>query len=276
MGLLSTLGLSAEAIAARRHSIGGSDANTIMSGNTDRIIRLWREKRGELPGEDLSDNLAVQMGSFTEALNAAWFEKQTGHFVVQRGTVMRNPQSDVPMSATLDGLVERPGEVMGVFEAKHCGTRNTDAELFARYVPQLTHNCLCAGLGRAFLSVFKGNGDWVMFEYALDQSYAAALMQAEIAFWDCVQSGEPPHPLPLDVPIPKPVGVVEYDMSASNAWTMHAADFQETALAADRHEQARKELKLLVPTDASKAFGHGIEIRRAKNGSLRFYEGETA
>jgi predicted phage-related endonuclease len=47
MGLLDTLGLSAEAIAARRHSIGGSDANTIMGGNPDRLIRLWREKRGE-------------------------------------------------------------------------------------------------------------------------------------------------------------------------------------------------------------------------------------
>ena len=52
MTLLATLGLSAEAIAARRHSIGGSDANTIMSGDEARIIRLWQEKRGEVPGDD--------------------------------------------------------------------------------------------------------------------------------------------------------------------------------------------------------------------------------
>jgi hypothetical protein len=268
MSLLETLGLSAEAIAARRHSIGGSDANTIMSGDEARIIRLWREKRGELPGEDLSDNLAVQMGSFTEALNAAWFEKQTGLTVTDRGEVHRLDTDRIPMSCTLDGMV---GDA--VFEAKHCGIRNTDAELFARYVPQLTHNCIVADTARAFLSIFKGNGDWVMFEYELDDAYSAALIEAERAFWRCVQTGEPPHSLPCEVPTPKPVGVIEYDMTASNAWTMHAATYTETALAADRHEQARKELKLLVPADASKAHGHGIEIRRAKNGSLRFYEG---
>lgn len=270
MSLLNNLGLSPEAIAARRSSIGGSDANTIMSGNADRIIRLWREKRGELPGEDLSDNLAVQMGSFTEALNAAWFEKQTGLTITDRGVVERYDHS-FPMACTLDGKVDG-----AVWEAKHCGVRNTDAELFARYVPQLTHNCIVAGAERAYLSVFKGNGDWVMFEYTLDADYAAALIEAERAFWQCVLSGEPPHPIPCEVPTPKPVGVVEYDMSQNNAWTIYAAQFAETVLAADRHEQAKKELKLLVPPDASKAHGHGIEIRRAKNGSLRFYEGTEA
>ncbi len=266
-GLLSTLGLTADAVAARRSAVGGSDANTLMSGNADRIVRLWREKRGELPGEDLSDNLAVQMGSYTEALNVAWFEKMTGLAVSAQGKVVRRDWDGHPMSATLDGLTSDAA----VFEAKHCGVRNTDAELFARYVPQLTHNCLCAGLNRAWLSVFKGNGDWCVFEYALDANYAAALLEAEAAFWACVQSGEPPHPLPEPpVKTPKPVGVVEYDMTTSNAWAANAADYIETMLAADRHDQAKKELKALVPDDASKCFGHGIIINRDKRGALRF------
>lgn len=280
MTLLATLGLSAEAIAARRSIIGGSDANTIMGGNAERIIRLWREKRGELPGEDLSDNLAVQMGSFTEPLNIAWFEKMTGRRVIHPGSVRRRLWSGHPMAATLDGIVaeapdpDDPRKVWlceAVFEAKHCGTRSTDAEIFARYVPQLTHNCLCAGMDRAWLSCFKGNGDWCVFEYALDANYAAALVDAEAEFWRCVQDGTPPVPLPVDsVKVPKPVGVVEYDMTTSNAWSVHAASYLETMLAADRHEHARKELKSLVPDDASKCFGHGITITRTKAGALRF------
>jgi predicted phage-related endonuclease len=271
--LLSTLGLSADAIIARRSSIGGSDANTIMSGKDDRILRLWREKRGELPGEDLSDNLAVQMGSFTEALNVAWFEKQTGHTVDLRGEVCRSDDYGFPMGCTLDGRV---AAASAVFEAKHTGTRSTDAELFERYVPQLTHNCLCTGMDRALLSAFKGNGDWVMFEYAVDGDYAASLIEAEAAFWACVQSGEPPVPLPPP-PAPKPVGVKEYDMAGSNAWAVHAGVYQETILAADRHELARKELKALVPPDASKCFGGGIVINRDKRGALRFANaGEAA
>ena len=48
--------------AERRKGIGGSDANIIMSGDPERLIALWREKRGEAEPEDLSGNLAVQMG----------------------------------------------------------------------------------------------------------------------------------------------------------------------------------------------------------------------
>lgn len=269
--ILENLGLSATDLADRKAWIGGSDANTIMSGNEARIIRLWQEKRGEVEGEDLSDILAVQMGSFTEPFNAAWFEKQTGMTVQGCGKVCRTEAHGVPMRATLDGEAFDPmtDECRGVFEAKHVGTRNTDSEIFARYVPQLTHNCMCSGSETAFLSVFKGNGDWFVMEYDLDPGYAAALIEAERAFWECVRTGEPPHPLPAP-PTPKPKGVIEYDMSCANEWASHAADYLETELAADRHEIAKKSLKALVPDDASKCFGHGIIINRTKAGALRF------
>jgi len=276
VNLLSTLGLSAEAISKRGASIGGSDANTIMSGNADRLIQLWREKRGEAEPEDLSNNLAVQMGSFTEPLNIAWFEKQTGRKVMQLhglpgGGMIPADQRPLPyMTCTLDGWVAEHGDLPeAVFEAKHTGVRQTDSELFARYVPQLTHNCLCTGATVAFLSVFKGNGDWFVMEYDLDAGYAAALVEAEAQFWNCVRTGEPPAPLPAP-PAPKPKGVIEYDMTGSNEWAAHAADYADTILAADRHEIARKGLKELVPADASKATGHGITISRDKRGALRF------
>lgn len=281
--LLSTLGLSAEAVARRTESIGGSDANTILSGDEKRILSLWRQKRGEEAPEDLSDNLAVQMGSFTEPLNIAWFEKQTGRKVIlpermKNGGIIPAEDRPLPfMTCTLDGWVtDTDDEPEAVFEAKHCGTRNTDSEIFSRYCPQLTHNCLCTGARHAFLSVFKGNGDWFVMEYLLDDGYAAALVAAERDFWECVRTGTPPCPLPPP-PAPKPVGVVEYDMSKSNSWASHAADYLETVLAADRHETAKKAIKELVPADASKCFGHGITVKRDKRGALRFTtEGEQA
>lgn len=267
--ILSTLGLSAEAKLLRRDAIGGSDANTIMGGDEKKLLRLWREKRGEAEPEDLSDILAVQMGSFTEPLNVAWFEKNTG---INVETVALPYCGCGPsfMRCTLDGWIP---EVEAVFEAKHCGTRSTDAEIFARYVPQLTHNCICTGSRIAFLSAFKGNGDWVMFEYHVDDDYAERLIAAERDFWECVRTGKPPCAVPAE-PTPKPVGVVEYDMEqlGSNAWAEFAGEYLETKLAADRHESAKKELKLLVPDDASKCFGHGIEARRDKRGALRFYD----
>lgn len=269
MSILENLGLSPHAILARKTCIGGSDANTIMSGKDDRILNLWREKRGEAEGDDLSDILAVQMGSFTEPLNIAWFEKQTGDTVTNAGEIAQH--ETIPfMRATLDGKVRHAFGGTSVFEAKHTGTRSSDAELFERYVPQLTHNCLCAGEKTAVLSAFKGNGDWAMFEYEMDAEYAAAVLHAEARFWDCVKTGEPPVPLPLP-PMPKPKGVIEYDKTGDNQWAAAVADYQETQLAADRHELAKKTIKELVPADASKCFGHGIELRRDKRGALRFY-----
>lgn len=270
--LLDTLGLSADDKAIRKNFIGGSDANVILGGDPAKLIRLWQEKRGEVDGEDLSDVLAVQMGSYTEPFNVAWFEKQTDENVIMRNVAVTH--DDIAfMRASLDGVAVDPFGTRRVFEAKHVGTMNSDAIIFSRYVPQLTHNCLCANLAGAVLSVFKGNGDWVMFEYELDDGYAAALVEAEAAFWQCVQSGEPPAPLPLP-PAPKPKGIVEYDMAHSNAWAALAAEYLETRFPAERHEAAKKGLKEIVPADASKAFGHGITIARDKRGALRFSTGE--
>ena len=56
-------------LLSRRHFIGGSDARVIMGSDEAALIRLWKEKRGEVEPEDLSDNLIVQLGVATEALN---------------------------------------------------------------------------------------------------------------------------------------------------------------------------------------------------------------
>ncbi len=51
----------------RRHFIGGSDAMIIMGDDEPTLIRLWREKRGEIEPQDLSDNLIVQLGVVGES-----------------------------------------------------------------------------------------------------------------------------------------------------------------------------------------------------------------
>ena len=65
----------------RRAFIGGSDARIIMGSDEAALLRLWREKRGEVEPEDLSGNLIVQLGLVTEALNRHWYERNTGQTV---------------------------------------------------------------------------------------------------------------------------------------------------------------------------------------------------
>jgi hypothetical protein len=50
----------------RCHFIGGSDARIIMGNDEAALIRLWKEKGGEIEPEDLSGDLLVQLGTVTE------------------------------------------------------------------------------------------------------------------------------------------------------------------------------------------------------------------
>jgi hypothetical protein len=59
-------------------------------------------------------------------------------------------------------------------------------------------------------------------------------------------------------------------MTASNAWAELAAIFTRTRAAHLEHEQARAELKGLMPEDAKEAIGHGIRAKRSKSGAISF------
>ena len=98
----------------RRYFIGGSDARIIMGDDEAALIRLWKEKRGEIEPEDLSGNLIVQLGAVTEDLNRRWYEANTGQVVTDVQQHVRHPGLRW-MAATLDGRVEASG---AVFEAK--------------------------------------------------------------------------------------------------------------------------------------------------------------
>src|SRR5579859_3030953 len=86
----------------RRFFIGGSDARIIMGQDENALVRLWREKRGEIEPEDLSGNLAVQLGAATEDLNRRWYEAQTGKVITDVQRRIRHPVRRW-MAATLDG-----------------------------------------------------------------------------------------------------------------------------------------------------------------------------
>jgi predicted phage-related endonuclease len=98
----------------RRQFIGGSDARIIMGDDEGALLRLWREKRGEVEPRDLSAHLIVQLGRVTEELNRRWYEANSGQRVADVQRHIRHPIIRW-MGATLDGRLEATG---AVFEAK--------------------------------------------------------------------------------------------------------------------------------------------------------------
>jgi predicted phage-related endonuclease len=251
----------------RRFFVGGSDARIIMGTDEAALVRLWREKRGEVGPEDLSGNLIVQLGVATEGLNRTWYERNTGRHItnVQR----RVKHSAIPwMAATLDGLVE---ETSAVFEAKFMLPWSFSEEAAAeKYMAQVQHNMWVTHCREAVLSIITGGGKWVEITIPMDPLYLSVLVSAERKFWRCVQSGEVPHLINAEPPRPRIEAIRIVDMSSSNSWAEFAALFRSTRSAFLEHERAKSELKALVPEDAKEAIGHGVRAKRSRSGAVSF------
>jgi predicted phage-related endonuclease len=253
--------------ADRRHFIGGSDARTIMGEDEAALLRLWREKRGEIAPEDLSGNLIVQLGLATEELNRRWYEGNTGQVITDVQRQVRHPTVRW-MGATLDGRVEA---TEAVFESKFMLPWSFSEETAAeKYMAQLQHNMWVVAARGAVLSVITEGGKWVEITTHADPLYQHLIVTAERKFWRCVESGEPPRLFGIEPPKPRIEAVRVVDMSGSNAWAEFAGIFARSRAAYLEHEQAKTELKTLMPEDAKEAVGHGVRAKRSKSGAVSF------
>jgi predicted phage-related endonuclease len=251
----------------RRGFIGGSDARIIMGDDEAALVRLWREKRGEIDPEDFSANLIVQLGIVTEELNRHWYERHTGGLVTAVQRQVFHPVKPW-MAATLDGLVQGTG---AVFEAKFMLPWTFSEEAAAeKHMAQLQHNMWVTNARSAVLSIITGGGKWVELTIHADPLYQHLLITAEKKFWRCVQNGETPLLFGVEPPLPRLEAVRIVDMSASNSWAEFAATFRRTRAAHQEHEVVKADLKKLVPEDAREASGHGLRAKRSKSGAISF------
>ncbi|MCK1272946.1 putative phage-related endonuclease [Bradyrhizobium sp. GM2.2] len=251
----------------RRSFIGGSDARIIMGSDVGALLRLWQEKRGEVEPADLSGDLIVQLGTATEHLNRAWYERQTDHAIEHIQRRVFHPVHKW-MAATLDGRVH---QTAAVFEAKFMLPWNFSEEAAAdKHMAQLQHNIWVVAAGTAVLSIITGGGRWVEIKIHADPLYQHLLLTAEKKFWRGVQNGEAPQLFGVEPPRPRLAAVRVVDMTGSNAWAEFAALYRKSNAAAREHERAKTELKALVPEDAKEASGHGLRAKRSKAGAISF------
>jgi predicted phage-related endonuclease len=172
------------------------------------------------------------------------------------------------MGATLDGRVQQTG---AVFEAKFMLPWSFSEEAAAqKHMAQLQHNMWVTASRIAVLSIITGGGKWVEMTIPADPLYQHLLLTAERKFWRCVQNGEPPRLFGVEPPPPKLEAVRTVDMTGSNSWAEFAAVYRNTRQAFLEHEQAKAELKSLVPEDAKEASGHGVRAKRSKSGAVSF------
>ena len=278
--------LAPERLAERRTTLRGSCINILASGDYKRIDRLFKEKTGELEPEDLSGKWPIQFGQCTEILNLHTFEQKNGVKIDSYQRVVRSP-TEPWMAATLDGATYLGGRV--VIDAKWTAGRPFENEEWAdvlprivRYnTPQLHWGARILGeiegrrIERGILSIIRGANPPTTHVIELKQSYTDHLVELGRTFMEGVKKGEMPF---IDFSEEPPVPVEErqpYDMEKDvaplkqKAWKRNADVWLQTKGAADSFKQADKNLKLLIPRDASTASGAGISVRVSSNGAKR-------
>lgn len=180
--------------------------------------------------------MIVQLGTITEVLNRAWYQRSSGQTIKDIQKRVRHPAHKW-MGATLDGIVEQTD---AVFEAKFMLPWAFTEEAAAdKHMAQLQHNMWVMASRSAVLSIITGGGKWVEIKIYADPLYQHLLLTAEKKFWRCVQSGEPPVLCNIETPRPKLEAIKVVDMSTSNQWADLAATYLRTREAHGEHETAR-------------------------------------
>ena len=100
--------------------------------------------------------------------------------------------------------------------------------------------------------------------------YERTLWERVDNFLHCVETlTEPVAQAPVAPPV-KPIKT--YDMTGDNLWASEAVTWLDNRVAARTALTAEKDLKGLVPLDAIRCHGHGVEIRRDRAGRLSLRE----
>lgn len=268
----ANLGLSRMELETRRYSIRGSDANTISGDDLWKINRLIAVKRGEVESEDLSRNKACLLGTYNEALNAMFYEMDTGLKLYGRNSTADHP-FEPHYGCSRDGMVDHPDYGKCVWEAKY--TSQTNLETIVRtYFGQLIHNMDCSGVKWAILSVIMGGTKYGFVAVEMDLDYLTALRARTDMVWDAIQGDGFLGDLP---PMPKPVMPLQFlrsepvdltTLKEANEIGSLAPDYIRTFEAAKLHGKVSKKLKALMPEDAADMTGFGLKGTRNAAGSL--------
>lgn len=247
--------LSPTQIEARKGKLTASRVACLMTGDAEKILRLYREMIGELPEEDLSQVWAVQLGETTEPLNLRWYNMRKNP-LSRHGEFVVHPRHDWA-GCTLDAWDDT---LFCPVEVKHVGGHEATETIVDRYQPQMQWQMECTTANQCALSIIEGASPPIVEYIERDPVYAAEMIRRGQQFMDCIAARKLPVTLqPAAAPI---VVSKNYDFSSVNSWASAAATWLTTKVAARDHIEAEKDLKELVPPDAKKVTGYGVMILR--------------
>ena len=253
--------LSDAQLAARKGKLTASRVACLMTGDAEKIMRLYLEMIGQEVEENLDHVWPVRLGVATEHLNLDWFEMKNGT-LSRRGDVIVHPRYSWA-AATLDAWFD---DLNCPVECKHVGGREPLEIIIDRYQPQMQWQMEVTGAVECALSVIMGANEPIVEFIPRDEEYAMEMIRRGDQFMTHVRNRTVPVVL---APVAASADATKIvDMTGDNAWAASASDWIGSLDAAELCKRSEKILKAKVPEDAKKAFGHGVQITRDRAGRL--------
>lgn len=248
----------------RKGFIGGSDCVKIMQGDW---LNLWQIKTGRKESDDLSRNLAVQMGVHTEDFHLRWFEEERGVKLTGHQTEFKADIGGIPCVGTVDAMLDR-----NIIEAKHTNSYNTLSKATEYYMPQLQMYMHLADVEGAYLTCIFGNSEWDFVHVARDEEYFNSMWAVVSDFWGYVVRDE--EPIGVDTPTLSVDNIpldemVARDATHDNAFVDAAVTYIQGYEQNRTWENAKKDLKNMVADNEREVYCDYLTIKRDKRGSLR-------
>jgi len=231
-------------------------------------LELWNIKTGRTESEDLSDNIAVQLGILTEPFNLSWFEKRNDCALEHHQREYRKAIGKVPAQGTIDAMWDSR-----IVEAKHTHAFNSMDTLIEYYMPQIQLYAHLAGAEGIHLSVIFGNNKWEDAYVRYDDEYFNSMWAVVSDFWNYVLRDQQP----IAVTVPQiSIEAIEVDdmvirnATQDNAFVDAAHTYIENEAASRSFDTAKKDLKAMVADNEREVYCGTLSIKRSKNGALRF------
>lgn len=245
--------------------IGGSDCVRIIEGDW---LRLWQIKTGRAESEDLSQNIAVQMGIHTEGFNLNWFEGQRNCLLKGHQFELIETIGTVPARGTIDAMWDN-----NIVEAKHTNAQTNMERIIERYMPQIQLYARLAEADGTYMSVIFGNNRWESAFVKRNETYFDSMWTVVSDFWSYVVGDREP----VDVSTPQinldkieVDNMVKRDAGQDNEFVSRAVDFKQYQAQAKAFEAAKSDLKAMVADNEREVYCDELSIKRSKSGALLF------
>lgn len=190
-------------IQDRTQFVGGSEVAAVVGAHPFKSKwKLWMEKAGRLPPDDLSGKLAVQVGVTLEPFVADWWRRQEGipEKDFRRVDSYWEHKEVKRYGASGDYAIYEDGGILvdRVVEIKTVGQRSADYwpedAPPLHYLLQVQAQMDCALTDHGVLVALVGNNELRTFAIERDERVCAILRHEVAAFWKSVDAGEEPDP----------------------------------------------------------------------------------